>query len=113
MANSIKIEPFLDELPSQFADRLGIHYTSLVDKEHKKENGQYFTPAEIAELMGTYAECNLDIIKILDPGCGTTILSCSLIEKLSTGNSNLKTIELSAYETDLELNPYSIKSLNY
>lgn len=113
MANNISIDPFLDELPSHYADRLGIYYTSLVDKEHKKENGQFFTPAEIADLMGTYAESKLDSVKILDPGCGTAILSCALIEKLSKENSNLQSIKLSAYETDNELIPYSKKSLNY
>jgi len=40
-----------------------------------------------------------DKISILDPGCGTAILSCSLIEKLVL-NKNIKEIELTLYEID-------------
>ena len=113
MTNNNFILSVANELPSQFAENLGIIYTSTVDKEHKKKNGQFFTPAEIADLMGTYTECNYNSIKILDPGCGTAILSCALIENLSIKNSQLKLIELTVYETDKELIPFTIKSLNY
>ena len=73
-----------EELPSQFADFLGINYTSTVTKEHKKEEGQFFTPQEIANFMGKIAyKSNSKNISILDPGCGTAILTCALIENLN------------------------------
>ena len=36
MVNNKSIKPIASELPSHFADRLGIYYASLVNQEHKK-----------------------------------------------------------------------------
>src|SRR5690554_7396228 len=97
-------------LPSQFADLLGLQYTATVSKEHKKGEGQFFTPREISSFMGSIAsEPKSKNITILDPGCGTAILTCSLIEKLI--EFNLESIELTAYETDYKLFAYTEQSL--
>lgn len=105
MNEVIKIKPEIGELPSHFADRLGIKYAKLVVAKHKKENGQFFTPLSIAQLMASYCSVQLDVLRILDPGCGTGVLSCSLIEFLSSKNSPITKVELIAYETDLKLKP--------
>jgi len=97
-------------LPSQFADFLGLQYTATVSKEHKKGEGQFFTPSEISSFMGNIAsKPNSKNITILDPGCGTAILTCSLIEKLI--EFNLESIRLTAYETDYKLFAYTEQSL--
>jgi adenine-specific DNA-methyltransferase len=44
MNESINIEPIEQELPSEFADRLGIYYSQQVTVSHKKSNGHFFTP---------------------------------------------------------------------
>lgn len=106
------IEPFEKELPSQFADRLGLYYTSLVDQEHKKVNGQFFTPIKIANLMASMVEFNTNHVQILDPGCGTGVLSCALIEKL-VFDSKLVSINLCAYEMDLKIIPLVEASFEY
>lgn len=106
------IQPTISELPSHFADRLGIYYASSVSQEHKKKNGQFFTPIEIATLMGSFASYSNKTLRILDPGCGSAILSCALIEQL-VSNKDLQSIELVVYETDLDLIPISKKSLEY
>ncbi|HAP36309.1 MAG TPA: methyltransferase [Bacteroidetes bacterium] len=106
------MQPIDNELPSHFADRLGTLYTSLVNQEHKKENGQFFTPLEIAKLMGSFTEFQHSSVRILDPGCGTAILTCALVEYL-TVNSKLQLIELVVYETDNALIPLSKKSIAY
>lgn len=111
VANNIK--PLSNELPSEFADRLGQHYTKTVSKQHKKKNGQFFTPIEIARFMAGLAQQTQDKLIILDPGCGTAILSSSLIETLAKQNDNLKEIELVAYETDQNILPYTQAILNY
>ena len=49
--------------------------------------------------MGNLAQPKSDKISILDPGCGTAILSCSLIEKLIE-KYFIKEINLSLFETD-------------
>jgi adenine-specific DNA-methyltransferase len=113
MKETAIISPLIDEFPSQYADRLGVAYASTVTNEHKKEKGQFFTPVEIARFMGKLSSFSKSNLKILDPGCGVLILSCSLIESIIQDNPDIKAIELYAYETDLELLPYTYKSIDY
>lgn len=113
MENKASIQPIEQELPSHFADRLGVVYASSISLQHKKENGQFFTPVEIAKLMASYSEFDGDTIRILDPGCGSAILSCSLIEHIAKTNRTVENIDLVAYETDSELISISQQALNY
>lgn len=113
MLNIINIEPFNQELPSEFADRLGIYYTQQVTTKHKKDNGQFFTPTEIARLMASYSDLTKTTIRILDPGCGTAILTCALIEHLVETRNDIELIDLIAYETDPDLISFSQKTLTY
>lgn len=110
MQTKIEIENNLNTLPSQFADLLGVEYASTVSKEHKKIKGQFFTPTKISDFMGSIAsKPTSKNITILDPGCGTAILTCSLIEKIV--EFGLNSIELVAYESDIKLFPYTEQSL--
>lgn len=104
----IKFEKLI--LPSKYADYLGVQYTSIVSKEHKKEKGQFFTPTQISDFMGSIAsKPKSPNISILDPGCGTAILTCSLIENII--NTKTESIDLVAYESDYNLITYTEKSL--
>ena len=113
MENDIAILPCKNESPTDYADRLGVYYTSLVHDGHKKIKGQYFTPSKIARYMGKLADAVDEKISILDPGCGTAILTCSLIEQLIAKAAKLKSIQLTAYETDPQLIPYTEKAIAY
>lgn len=97
----------IDELPSSYADRLGVKYTSIVTTDHKKTLGQYFTPLKVANFMAEFGSVNNTNIRILDPGCGIGILSCSLIETLVLKNANIKEIHLVAFESDSAVLPYT------
>lgn len=113
MDNKLYIEPFERELPSDYADRLGIYYTQQVTTKHKKDNGQFFTPTPIARLMASYCDLTKTSIRILDPGCGTAILTCALIEHLIESRNDIEIIDLVAYETDPDLISSSQKTLIY
>ncbi|MBS1575213.1 MAG: Eco57I restriction-modification methylase domain-containing protein [Bacteroidetes bacterium] len=113
MSKTINIEPINQELPSEYADRLGIYYTQQVTTRHKKDNGQFFTPTSIARLMASYCDFTKSKIRILDPGCGTAILTCALIEHLVETRNDIELIELVAYETDPDLISFSQKALTY
>lgn len=113
MKEKTNIEPFANELPSQYADRLGVYYTKLVSVKHKKENGQFFTPIPIANLMASYCDLKNDTLRILDPGCGTAVLTCTLLENIINKNKKLHFIDLVTYETDANLIPFSQKALDY
>lgn len=93
-------------LPSHYADSVGLVYTKTVGQDHKKNSGQFFTPLEIANLMADLCDSNKQKVKILDPGCGTAILSCALIESIATKNPKVNEIELTLFETDKQLLPF-------
>ncbi|MGN6605372.1 MAG: Eco57I restriction-modification methylase domain-containing protein [Ginsengibacter sp.] len=113
MPKAIYLKPLNKELPSHFADRLGVLYAKTVTLQHKKDNGQFFTQTEIAHFMAGLVKTRKAILKILDPGCGTAILSSSLIEKIVLNNDTIKEIELVVYETDEDILQYTETTLDY
>lgn len=113
MNEKVNINPLENELPSNYADRLGIYYAKQVTQKHKKDNGQFFTPIPIACLMASFCNLTESSLKILDPGCGTGVLTCALIENLIEKKTNIEFISLVAYETDPELIFFSRKTLSY
>lgn len=106
------VNPVENERPSAYANRLGKLYISSVSTNSKKEKGQFFTPIEIADFMGKQISIEKPSISILDPGCGTAILSCCLVENI-VNNNITKNINLVTYETDSDVIPYTRKSLEY
>lgn len=108
----ISLLPSVSELPSYYAQRLSKYYSSKTEQEHKKELGQFFTPLILSSFITSFSTLTKNKIKILDPGCGTCILSCSLIEKLSE-SEKIKIIELTTYEIDTKLNVHTAVSLSY
>ena len=105
--------PKENERPGSYADRLGAAYTGTVSQTYKKENGQFFTPQAIAQFMGSLVSTNKKQIDILDPGCGTAVLTCALVENLVEQNPYIEAVNLVAYETDSNLISLSEKSLSY
>lgn len=99
-------------LPSEYAEIIGLSYAKSTSDKHKKNNGQFFTPKLISDFMANLAKPGLNKISILDPGCGTAILSCSLIEKLIS-NSEIIEIELTLYETDRNVLKQTKQVINY
>lgn len=99
--------------PSEYANKIGQWYASQRSQEYKKRCGQYFTPLKVAVFMAKLVTSAEKRISIADPGAGTGILGCSLVEYLANTNNNLKEIELITYEIDKEIIPYLKKSLIY
>ena len=108
----IIISPISNELPSHYAERLAKYYASKTEQEHKKKIGQFFTPLALSNFIASFSLIDKRKIKILDPGCGTCILSSSLIEKLSK-SKKIKHVELTTYEIDPNLNVHAMASLAY
>lgn len=108
------LNAYPDESPSKYADRLGIYYTSKVSEEHKKELGQFFTPISISQFMSDFVIIdNKEEIKILDPGCGIGILSTALAETIAIKYKHVRTINLVAFESDIDILPLAEKCLDY
>jgi adenine-specific DNA-methyltransferase len=81
MVNNKSIQPIVNELPSHFADRLGVYYASLVKQEHKKRKDN-FSHHGILLCGWELLQIPKSSLRILDPGCGTVILTCALLEHL-------------------------------
>ena len=108
----MKINSHLLERPSKIADELGANYSHSANDDHKKHLGQYLTPLDIADFMVGLVSSKLGKdVDILDPGIGSGVLSCSLIEKLVSDHKQISSIKLVAYETDLALLPIIQKVL--
>ena len=85
-------------------DTRRIRRISSVADTHKMKFAQYLTPVEIASFMAqTTMRCfqPADTVDVLDPGAGTGILSCSLVNELvKQGNP---AINLDAFEIDTSI----------
>lgn len=108
------IQPICGETPSCFAERVGSSYSIYSIQKEKKDKGQFFTPHGIAQFMGGIATPSKNAtIRILDPGCGSLVLSCALIERLTATSSCLQEVILDVYDTDICLVPYIQKVADY
>ncbi len=108
-----RIIPLGKETPSAYAERVGIYYASTVTNAHKKDNGQFFTPLEIALFMASIGKVEKENLRILDPGCGLGILSITLIEQLVISKKKIKRIELVVFETDVNILPFAENCFEY
>lgn len=102
----------IDILPSEYAEKVGLDYSSQTSDAHKKQNGQFFTSGSIAHFMGSMAQPKYGHISILDPGCGLGILSCSLIENIIK-KGQIQKIDLKLYETDPAICKHTKEVLTY
>ena len=106
-------QPFIDERPTEYADRVGRWYGESATDVHKKKYGQYLTPVAVADFMAGLVVFNGDDIRIIDPGAGTGVLACALCEKLSNQQKKPRNIVLVAYEMDHALIPATRGCLDY
>ena len=85
-------------------DKRRIRRISSVGETHKAKFAQYLTPVEIASFM---AEITMryfkpsNTIDVLDPGAGTGILSCSLVNELVKYGKTI--VNLDAFEIDTSI----------
>ena len=108
------IQPVCGETPSCFAERVGFSYSSCSIQKEKKDKGQFLTPHGIAKFMGSIATpTQSTTIRILDPGCGSLVLSCALIESIAATDNCLREVILDVYDTDTCLTPLINKVANY
>lgn len=113
LKKEVNIVPNAGERPAQFAERVGHEYAAQSFVSDKKNKGQFFTPLPISKFMGSLSGViRKQTISILDPGCGSGILSCSLVEHI-VETSTIKTILLTAFETDITLIPFTECVLSY
>jgi adenine-specific DNA-methyltransferase len=110
----MKTNSHILERPSIIADKLGANYSNSANDDHKKLFGQYLTPINVADFMAGLVSTKLGThVDILDPGIGSGILSCALIEKIALDYKQVSSIRLVAYETDSALIPIIQNTLEF
>lgn len=103
-----------NERPVVFSDISGRNYSEQTIVDHKKKYGQYLTPVIVADFMaGLITKKNKEKITILDPGIGTGILACAVCEKAIEKNHALKEINITGYELDKKIVPFTNESLDH
>lgn len=88
-------------------------YLDLMPKAKRKKIGQFFTSKETAEYMAGMFDTAIlpEHVSICDPGTGTGLLSAAIIDRLNECN-RIKTINLTCYETDPEVQELLANNLN-
>jgi adenine-specific DNA-methyltransferase len=89
-------------------------YIEAMPKKERKKYGQFFTSKETARFMAGLYEIpkGKDVIRVLDAGAGSGILSCALIERLGEVSS-VRKIELICYENDENVLTLLRQNLDY
>lgn len=89
-------------------------YIDGMSKAERKKKGQFFTSVETARFMAKMYSLDSipDEIYMLDPGTGTGILSCALIERLLDCET-VTSIHLTCYETDPTVLPILKSNMEY
>ncbi len=93
----------LDGRPTRFADRLGAEIVARKTAAVRKAGGLYLTPVEVADFIAGQASTGASEVRILDPAAGSGTLLCSVVERLATAEIPIRKAELTAYETDPDL----------
>ena len=93
----------LDSRPSRFADRLGAEIVARKTAVMRKAGGLYLTPVEVADFIAGQASSPASNIRILDPAAGSGTLLCAVVEHLTTVEPRVRKVEVTAYETDPDL----------
>jgi adenine-specific DNA-methyltransferase len=89
-------------------------YIMAMSKDVRKSLGQFFTSKSTARFMAELFDVpRKDVIKVLDPGAGSGILSAAVVDMLNESYPHIKQIELTCYETDKDILPLLSDSLEY
>lgn len=113
LLNALVSPPSAQERPTAYAVRLATEYAAMGSEAHKKEFGQYFTPGEIGTYLAHLSTFTGSEARLLDPGFGTGVLACALVEYLVTTNDQLTAVHLDAYDVDAGVAPYAQAVLDY
>ncbi|MGH7949616.1 MAG: Eco57I restriction-modification methylase domain-containing protein [Candidatus Binataceae bacterium] len=88
---------------TEFADRVGRAYLAGSNEEHRRRLAQYFSPTPVAAYMAQMCTVAGTSVRVLDPGAGTGILACALLEHLVRRLPRPSEVYLEAYEIDENL----------
>lgn len=88
-------------------------FVNSVTREDRKKYGQFFTSELSARYMASLFDIDMraNVLRILDPGAGSGILSVAVVEQLRQ-KGYIGEINLTCYETDEKIIPLLVNNLN-
>ncbi|MDR3360277.1 MAG: Eco57I restriction-modification methylase domain-containing protein [Bifidobacteriaceae bacterium] len=87
------------------AERVRVEATNGLDPAAQSARGQYFTPDKTAALIaGLPSLPHADVLRILDPGAGSGMLSAAIVERVCA-DGRAAAIDLTVVEADASLLP--------
>jgi adenine-specific DNA-methyltransferase len=89
--------------PTLFADRIGAEIIARKTAAERKASGLYLTPVGVADFIAGQASIGESEVRILEPAAGSGTLLCSVVERLATAERPIRKADLTAYETDPDL----------
>jgi adenine-specific DNA-methyltransferase len=92
-----------DERPTIYADRVGAEVIANKTTAARKAGGLYLTPVEVADFIAGQVRSIGVAVRILDPAAGSGALLCAVVERLVLSDRTFREAELTAYETDPDL----------
>jgi len=109
---------FIHEIPEkvkhedlvQYAESLSNLYARSYDANVRKLKGQFFTPKQVSIYMASLFEMHNEVIRLLDPGAGTGILTAAFCERL-LHSERIVELTIDTYENDPVLLPLLRKTL--
>lgn len=99
--------------PTFHADRLGTAVLANKTSAERKAAGLYFTPMEVAFFMADQVAGGRRSLRILEPAAGSGTLLCATVEHLALKDNLLRDVDVTAYETDPDLQSALETSLDY
>lgn len=85
---------------SDSTDIARIHLSSRLNLNQRREFGQFFTPAPIADFAAAQFPHLSGHIRLLDPGAGVGALTAAFVERLLSYPDRVKSCSITAYEID-------------
>lgn len=84
---------------------------SILSDEDKKQLGQFFTPSPIAQFMASLFQSYQKSIKIIDPGCGSGILTAAAIEHFSA-KEKIQNISVTTVDLETKTTTFLVETIN-
>lgn len=92
--------PFKNERPTSYADRVGVWCVAQKSASCRKTQGLYLTPVPVADFLAQQVPLDCELIRILDPAAGLGALACAAVEEIVTKSKKTSSIHLVVYEID-------------
>jgi len=89
--------------PTLCADRGGAEVVANKSAAQRKAAGLYLTPLAVADFMAAQVSTGRRSVRVLDPAAGSGTLLCAVVERLASAANRLQDVDLTAYETDHDL----------